>query len=123
MRFDHSASEFTCYISVQSVRVIFEIGHNAVVRSKSTPEGFTHDWELFIRGADNTDIQHFVDKVVFYLHESFTNPKRGEHLIPRYFKPSSSSKLMKFPFQLSKNPRITSVNRAMRDFRYSSTYT
>lgn len=58
------------------VKVIFEIGHEASVRNKRTPEGFTHDWELFVRGADNTDIHYFVDKVVFHLHETFPNPKR-----------------------------------------------
>ncbi|XP_050441645.1 protein AF-9 [Adelges cooleyi] len=58
------------------VKVIFEIGHEASVRNKRTPEGFTHDWELFVRGADNTDIHFFVDKVVFHLHETFPNPRR-----------------------------------------------
>ncbi|XP_050522152.1 protein AF-9 [Daktulosphaira vitifoliae] len=58
------------------VKVIFEIGHEASVRNKRTPEGFTHDWELFVRGADNTDIHYFVDKVVFNLHDTFPNPKR-----------------------------------------------
>lgn len=55
----------------------FEIGHEASVRTKKTPEGFTHDWEVFVRGADNTDIQCFVDKVVFHLHETFQKPRRG----------------------------------------------
>ncbi|XP_025424727.1 protein AF-9-like, partial [Sipha flava] len=58
------------------VKVIFEIGHEASVRNKRTPEGFTHDWELFVRGADNTDIHFFIDKVVFHLHDTFPNPKR-----------------------------------------------
>jgi len=58
--------------------VIFEIGHEASVRNKRTPEGFTHDWELFVRGADNTDIHFFIDKVVFHLHDTFPNPKRGK---------------------------------------------
>jgi len=58
------------------VKVIFEIGHEASVRNKRTPEGFTHDWELYVRGADNTDIHFFVDKVVFNLHDTFQNPKR-----------------------------------------------
>lgn len=58
--------------------MIFEIGHESSVRNKRTPEGFTHDWELFVRGADNTDIHFFVDKVVFHLHDTFPNPKRGK---------------------------------------------
>jgi len=58
------------------VKVIFEIGHESSVKNKRTPEGFTHDWELFVRGADNTDIHFFVDRVVFHLHDTFPNPKR-----------------------------------------------
>ncbi|VVC40867.1 YEATS [Cinara cedri] len=58
------------------VKVIFEIGHEASVRNKRTPEGFTHDWELFVRGVDNSDIHYFIDKVVFHLHDTFPNPKR-----------------------------------------------
>jgi YEATS domain-containing protein 1/3 len=60
------------------VQVLFEIGHEATIRTKRTPEGFTHDWEVFVRGADNTEINHFVDKVVFHLHETFPKPKRGK---------------------------------------------
>lgn len=58
------------------VQVLFEIGHEATIRTKATPEGFTHDWEVFVRGSDNTEINHFVDKVVFHLHETFPKPKR-----------------------------------------------
>lgn len=60
------------------MQVLFEIGHEATIRTKRTPEGFTHDWEVFVRGADNTEINHFVDKVVFHLHETFPKPKRGK---------------------------------------------
>ncbi|KAL0270668.1 UNVERIFIED_CONTAM: hypothetical protein PYX00_008003 [Menopon gallinae] len=63
-------------MAYSSVRVQFEIGHEASVRTKKTPDGFTHDWEVFVKGADNTDIQYFVDKVVFYLHETFPKPRR-----------------------------------------------
>lgn len=55
-----------------------ELGHRAQVRKKTTVEGFTHDWMVFVRGAERGNIQHFVDKVVFHLHESFPKPKRGE---------------------------------------------
>lgn len=48
------------------------------MKPRSTPEGYTHDWELFVRGLDGTDISHFVDKVVFTLHDSFPKPKRGK---------------------------------------------
>ncbi|XP_076860412.1 protein ENL [Brachyhypopomus gauderio] len=59
-----------------TVQVKLELGHRAQLRKKATSEGFTHDWMVFVRGPENSDIQHFVDKVVFRLHESFPKPKR-----------------------------------------------
>ncbi|KAL9697388.1 hypothetical protein quinque_000829 [Culex quinquefasciatus] len=59
-----------------SIKVCLEIGHVAALKARATPEGYTHDWELFVRGPDGTDISHFVDKVVFNLHDSFPKPKR-----------------------------------------------
>lgn len=64
-----------------SVKTSFEIGHTASVRAKLSPEGFTHDWELHVRGADACNITRFVDKVVFNLHESFPKPKRSKSRI------------------------------------------
>lgn len=55
-----------------------ELGHRAQVRKKPTVEGFTHDWMVFVRGAEHSNIQHFIEKVVFHLHESFPKPKRGK---------------------------------------------
>lgn len=63
---------------VVQLQVKLEFGHNASCRKKPTPSGFTHDWTVFVRGPDNKDISHFVDKVVFHLHESFPKPKRGK---------------------------------------------
>lgn len=62
-----------------SIKVNFEIGHEASIRTKRTPEGFTHDWEVFVRGVENADISQFVDRVVFQLHETFPKPKRGKY--------------------------------------------
>lgn len=59
-----------------AVKVQFEIGHEASIRTKKTPEGFTHDWEVFVRGQEGADISIFVEKVVFHLHETFPKPKR-----------------------------------------------
>ncbi|XP_072315410.1 protein AF-9 isoform X2 [Eucyclogobius newberryi] len=59
-----------------AVQVKLELGHRAQVRRKPTVEGFTHDWMVFVRGPGQSNIQHFVEKVVFYLHESFPKPKR-----------------------------------------------
>ncbi|XP_028912410.1 protein ENL-like isoform X3 [Ornithorhynchus anatinus] len=58
------------------VQVKLELGHRAQLRKKPTIEGFTHDWMVFVRGPEQCDVQHFVDKVVFRLHESFPKPKR-----------------------------------------------
>lgn len=60
-----------------SIRINLEIGHEASIRTKRTPEGFTHDWEVFVRGCDGANIQYFVEKVVFNLHDTFPKPRRG----------------------------------------------
>lgn len=68
-----------CFVpSKGAVQVKLELGHRAQVRKKPTVEGFTHDWMVFVRGPEHSNIQHFVDKVVFHLHESFPKPKRGK---------------------------------------------
>lgn len=60
-----------------SIKLIFEIGHFASRRSKPSKEGYTHEWELYVRGPGDADISHFVEKVVFNLHDSFPKPKRA----------------------------------------------
>ncbi|XP_028715593.1 protein AF-9 [Peromyscus leucopus] len=66
-----------------AVQVKLELGHRAQVRKKPTVEGFTHDWMVFVRGPEHSNIQHFVEKVVFHLHESFPRPKRGRARIQK----------------------------------------
>lgn len=61
-----------------NVQVKIELGHRACRRQKDTKEGFTHDWTVYVRGPEQYNIAHFVEKVVFHLHPSFENPKRGE---------------------------------------------
>lgn len=65
-------------LSKGAVQVKLELGHRAQFRKKPTVEGFTHDWMVFVRGPEHSNIQHFVEKVVFHLHESFPKPKRGK---------------------------------------------
>lgn len=65
-----------------AVQVKLELGHRAQVRKKPTVEGFTHDWMVFVRGPEHSNIQHFVEKVIFHLHESFPRPKRGNGVSP-----------------------------------------
>lgn len=67
------SSSFQC-----TVQVKLELGHRAQLRKKVTSEGFTHDWMVFVRGPETGDIQHFVERVVFRLHDSFPKPKRGK---------------------------------------------
>lgn len=62
--------------SSTSVIVKLELGHQAFLRSHPTQDGFTHDWTVFVRGIEGSNIHHFIEKVVFYLHESFPKPKR-----------------------------------------------
>lgn len=62
------------------MQVKLEIGHKAACRQEPTEEGFTHDWTVFVRGSEGKDISHFVEKVIFHLHESFPKPKRGKHV-------------------------------------------
>ena len=59
------------------VEVKIELGHKASCKKNPSPEGFTHDWQVFVRGPGSDDISQFVEKVVFHLHESFFKPKRG----------------------------------------------
>ncbi|KAH1012456.1 hypothetical protein HUJ05_011614 [Dendroctonus ponderosae] len=61
---------------MQTLTINLEIGHDAALREKTTTEGFTHDWEVFVRGCNGADIRHYVDRVVFLLHETFEKPKR-----------------------------------------------
>lgn len=45
-----------------AVRITLECGHTSMLRMRTTPEGYTHDWEVFVRGADNADIHHYIEK-------------------------------------------------------------
>ncbi|XP_054160936.1 protein AF-9-like isoform X1 [Oppia nitens] len=63
--------------SSQYVEVQLEIGHRATPKTVVAEEdGHTHDWTVFVRGPEKSSIEHFVEKVIFYLHESFPKPKR-----------------------------------------------
>lgn len=76
-----------------SLTINLDIGHTASLRTKKTQEGFTHDWEVYVKGCNGADIQHYVEKIVFNLHETFAKPKRGRyqitheicHVVCKYF--------------------------------------
>lgn len=59
-----------------AMRVTLECGHTSELRAQRTPEGYTHDWQVFVRGVDNAEIHQYIEKVVFQLHETFPKPKR-----------------------------------------------
>ena len=46
-------------------RITLECGDKSVLRQKKTQDGFTHDWEVFVRGVDNAHIEHFIEKGKF----------------------------------------------------------
>ena len=58
-----------------------EVGHQAVCRDNRTASGYTHDWTTFVRGVEGADISCFIEKCVFFLHQSFPKPRRGKNHI------------------------------------------
>lgn len=62
---------------LQVIAVLLNIGHKA--SHMDTAEfPFTHDWSAYVQGGDGIDIKHFVEKVIFRLHETFDNPVQGK---------------------------------------------
>jgi YEATS domain-containing protein 4 len=53
------------------------VGTVAYWLGKKADDQKTHKWTAYIRGPNNEDLTYFIKKVVFKLHESFKNPKRG----------------------------------------------
>ncbi|CAB0038496.1 unnamed protein product, partial [Trichogramma brassicae] len=43
-------------------RINIVCGNSSVYRSKPTPAGYTHDWELYIKGQNNASIHNYIDK-------------------------------------------------------------
>ncbi|BFY97491.1 hypothetical protein BsWGS_00531 [Bradybaena similaris] len=52
------------------------MGHQANFLKEPSPEGFTHDWTVFVRGFEGSRLEYFVEKVVFKLHKTFKSPIR-----------------------------------------------
>jgi transcription initiation factor IIF auxiliary subunit len=57
------------YTFFQSVQVKIELGHRASQRESPSPDGYTHDWTVYVRGPEGCNIAHFIEKVVFHLHQ------------------------------------------------------
>lgn len=45
-----------------AIRITLECGHTSMLRARTTPEGYTHDWDLYVRGVDNADISQYIKK-------------------------------------------------------------
>lgn len=45
-----------------AIRITLECGHASMLRGRTTPEGYTHDWEVFVRGVDGADISQYIEK-------------------------------------------------------------
>lgn len=50
---------------------------------KEQDGGATHDWKVYVRSPDNTDMSYCISKVSFTLHQSFAVANR-EHTNPPY---------------------------------------
>lgn len=48
--------------SKMAYKITLECGDVSCLRTKKTPEGYTHDWEVFVRGADNAPIHQYIEK-------------------------------------------------------------
>ena len=64
----------------QHVEIILEFGHKATLKDvpikDSRGRPYTHDWEVWVRNPNDGRIEHYLDKVVFTLHETFDDPVR-----------------------------------------------
>ncbi len=65
------------FLQSVAVELTIELGHTASLRNKKPNDGFTHDFTVFVRGAEKHEIRNVVEKVVFHLHESYPRPRRG----------------------------------------------
>ncbi|CEP11865.1 hypothetical protein [Parasitella parasitica] len=44
---------------------------------KASDADHTHKWTVMVKGLDNEDLSYYIKKVVFKLHETYTNPIRS----------------------------------------------
>jgi len=56
----------------EKINVTLALGHRATAKEHIGPNGHTHDWTVFVEGHQNTQIHYFIEKVVFYIHESYS---------------------------------------------------
>lgn len=73
-------------MSFKRVQLNLYISHKAALRKSPTKEGFTHDWMVMLTGDEKVKLDHLIEKVVFRLHPTFPNSKRGKHLTGSIYK-------------------------------------
>jgi len=69
-----------CVCISQHLQIHFELGHVAILRPHVTSDGYTHDWEVYVRpseGATGVDALRFIERVEFQLHESYSRRTVG----------------------------------------------
>lgn len=55
-----------------------EFGHKSTPLPKKLANGYTHKWVAYVRGHNDSKIEHCIQRVVFRLHESFSDHIRGK---------------------------------------------
>ncbi|OXA54269.1 protein AF-9 [Folsomia candida] len=52
------------------------LGHKATVLETPTPNGSTHDWEIYVGSGSDANLGEYIDRVSFKLHDNYENPLR-----------------------------------------------
>ena len=61
----------------ESEEVVFPYIYGSLAFSMGKKgDSYTHKWICYVRGVNNEDLSYLIEKVVFTLHSSFTNPVR-----------------------------------------------
>lgn len=68
-------------IAFSQIEKPFLYGSTAFWQGKKAAQHVSHKWYIYLRAYENEDLSHFIEKVEFTLHNSFTNPVRGVLII------------------------------------------
>jgi len=63
-------------------RLPLVVGTVAKFLGKQAEEFASHEWTVYVRGANNEDLSHIVKRAVFDLHSTFTPPSRSLDAAP-----------------------------------------
>ncbi|XP_055925309.1 uncharacterized protein LOC129957157 isoform X2 [Argiope bruennichi] len=93
------------------MEVKIEIGHRALKNIKPTKEGYTHDWTVFVQGANGNEIKYIVEKVIFHLPDSYPDPKRIKEKPPFILSESTSQNVsIEIEVYFCKEAKLKKVN-------------